>query len=107
MGRFRGQLGAQRMDPLAQRGLLPMFPLGTDFDADEQRLVPALQWLKRSATTWSGKIGLACAFAGPAPTSEESSALARMGLGSPGGVKEQLLRRILALALRRTARASL
>jgi hypothetical protein len=97
---------AARLDPLAQRGLLPMFPLGTDFDADELRLIPALQWLKRTAATWPGRIGLASAFAGVAPTTEESSALARMGLGSPRGVKEQVLRRILALALRRTVPAS-
>src|SRR6185295_652860 len=43
---------AARLAPLAAKGLLPMFPLGTDFDADEQRLIPALQWLKKSTATW-------------------------------------------------------
>jgi hypothetical protein len=79
-----------------------MFPLGTDFDADEQRLIPALQWLKRSTATWGGKLGLAAALANEAPTEHEASALARMGFAAGGGLKELLLRRLVALALRRT-----
>ena len=87
---------------ISAKGLLPMFPLGTDFDADEQRLIPALQWLKRSASTWSGRMRLAAAFAGGAPAEAEARALARMGLAAPQGLKERVLQRILALALRRT-----
>ena len=94
---------AERLDPLWKKGALPTFPLGTDFDADEQRLIPALQWLKQSTATWSGKLGLAAALANEAPTEHEASALARMGFtGRGGGLKEFLLRRIVALALRRT-----
>src|SRR5258706_1893439 len=91
-----------QLAPLAARDLLPTFPLGTDFDADEQRLIPALQWLKRSASTWSGRMGLAAALTGAAPPEAEARALARMGLGAPHGIKERILQRILALALRHT-----
>ena len=93
---------AARLHPLRKNGQLPMFPLGTDFDADELRLIPALQWLKKSTATWSGKLGLAAALTNEAPTEHEASALARMGFTGAGGIKELLLRRILALALRRT-----
>ena len=93
---------AAQLDPLARKGWLPVFPLGTDFDADEQRLIPALQWLKKSTATWKGKLGLAAALGNEAPTEHEASALARMGFTGAGGIKELLLRRVLALALRRT-----
>src|SRR5258708_37051690 len=39
-----------RLRPLGARGLLPIFPLGTDFDGDEQRLVRALTWLKHQSS---------------------------------------------------------
>jgi acyl-CoA hydrolase len=90
---------------LAALGRLPMFPLGTDFDADEQRLIPALQWLKKSTATWTGKLGLLGALSNEAPSELEASALSRMGLPGGGSIKELLLQRILALALRRTRSA--
>jgi len=93
---------AARLAPISAKGLLPMFPLGTDFDADEQRLIPALQWLKKSTATWRGKLGLLAALTNEAPTEQEAGALARMGFGAGGGFKEQMLQRIVALALRRT-----
>ena len=88
--------------PLAARGLLPMFPLGTDFDADEQRLVPALQWLKRNSSSWRGRLSLAAALAGSAPSADEERALARMRLDGPRTLSERLLRRLVALALEKT-----
>jgi len=88
--------------PLAQRGLLPMFPLGTDFDADEQRLIPALQWLKRNSSSWRGRLSLARALGSVRPADGEARALARMRLEAPRGFKELLLRRLVALALRET-----
>jgi acyl-CoA hydrolase len=93
---------AAQLAPLASRSLLPVFPLGTDFDADEQRLIPALQWLKKSTATWTGKLALAAALGNEAPTEHEASALARMGFKPGGGLRELLLQRLVALALRRT-----
>jgi hypothetical protein len=82
----------ERLAPLARRGLLPLFPLGTDFDADEQRLVAALLWLKRN--TLKGLLGAP-------PRAQDLPALARMGLAEPRGLRERLLRRVLALGLER------
>jgi hypothetical protein len=92
---------AARLAPLAAGGRLPRFPLGTDFDACEQRLVPALQWLKGNATGWR-MIALAAGIAGARATPEDTAPLERMGLSAPRGVKEGLLRRALLLALSRT-----
>ena len=85
---------AERLAPLASRGLLPLFPLGTDFDAEEQRLVAALLWLKGNAFK---------ALLGARPQPQDLPALARMGLAEPRGLRERLLRRVVALGLRRAA----
>jgi hypothetical protein len=90
-----------RLAPLATRGLLPMFPLGTDFDAVEQRLVPALQWLKQNSAP-GRRLDLAMALAGAKPVAEDAPALDRMGLAAPRGLRERLMRRALALALSKT-----
>jgi len=92
---------AQRLAPLLARGCLPEFPLGTDFDADEQRLIPALRWLKRHSAGWQ-RLALADALVRGQSTPGEAAALARMGLSTPRGAKERLLRRVVALGLRRT-----
>jgi acyl-CoA hydrolase len=93
---------AARMAPLAERGLLPLFPLGSDFDADELRLVPALQWLKRNTAGWRARLALTAGIVSVTPAKDDATAIARMGLGSPRGLKEQLMRRLVALALSRT-----
>ncbi len=91
----------RRLAPLAARGLLPEFPLGTDFTREEQRLIPALRWLKRHSSGRQ-RLALAAALAATDPTREEDAALERMGLATPQGVKEALLRRLVALGLRNT-----
>ena len=98
LGNTEEQLAA-RLAPLAGRGLLPMFPLGTDFDEDEQRLVRALLWLQKNAAGWRNRLALAGALLGERPRQEHAPALARMGLADPRGVQERLLRRALSLAL--------
>jgi acyl-CoA hydrolase len=94
---------AARLAPLGRQGLLPTFPLGTDFDAAEQRLVPALRWLKESASHWRGRAALVAGFAGARAKPEDAPALARMGLETPNGLRQRLLRRLLVLAMERTA----
>ncbi len=86
---------AQHLAPLDRRGLLPLFPLGTDFDADEQRLVAALLWLKKNFSI----LGLP----GARPRPQDLPALARMGLAEPRGLRERLLRRVVSLGLRQAA----
>jgi acyl-CoA hydrolase len=85
---------AERLAPLARRGLLPLFPLGTDFDAEEQRLVAALLWLKRNTFK---------ALLGARALPQDLPALARMGLARPRSLRERLLRRVVTLGLRRTS----
>jgi acyl-CoA hydrolase len=94
---------AERLAPLGERGLLPLFPLGTDFDAEEQRLVAALLWLEKNASNWRGRLALAGALFGAPPLPADAPALARMGFDKPQGVRDRLLRRIVALGLRRAA----
>jgi acyl-CoA hydrolase len=94
---------AGRLRPLGARGLLPMFPLGTDFDAEEQRLVPALRWLRESASHWRGRLEIAAGLAGAGFAPGDTPALARMNLDAPRGLRERLLRRLVVLSLRRTA----
>ena len=93
---------AQRLEPLGRQGLLPMFPLGTDFDAEEQRLVPALRWLKESASHWRGRADIALGLAAARAKAGDMPALQRMGLAAPQGLRERLLRRIVVLSLQRT-----
>ena len=95
---------AGRLRPLGAQGLLPMFPLGTDFDAEEQRLVPALRWLKESASHWRGRAAIAAGLAGARAAPGDAPALARMGLNAPRGLRQRLLRRLVVLSLQRTMR---
>jgi acyl-CoA hydrolase len=94
---------ADRLAPLGKQGLLPQFPLGTDFDADEQRLVPALRWLKESASHWRGRVAIAAGLAGALAAPRDGLALARMGLDAPRSLRERLLRRMVVLSLQRTS----
>jgi len=86
---------ARELAPLAERGLFPDYPFGSDFSEVERRLIPALQKLK----TWSkSKWTLArAAFAGrPAEFPDE---LQRLGLDTPASVTEKLYARLVAAAL--------
>jgi acyl-CoA hydrolase len=95
----------QALAPLQQRGLLPTFPFGSDFTEVEQRLLPALTWLKVASGSWRGKLQLlrAAALPGAAPPGE-AEALARMGLSQPRTLADRLQRRMLQAALRRSTR---
>ncbi|MBL8259363.1 MAG: acetyl-CoA hydrolase [Candidatus Competibacteraceae bacterium] len=80
-------------EPHKRRGLLPDFPLGTDFTEEEIVLEKALNGLKRRL---SSKIGSAATVAkalasGPAPASAERY-LRRLQLERPTGLKERILR---------------
>jgi hypothetical protein len=98
--------------PLEQRGLMPRFPFGTDFTAEEQRLLPALEWLKAQTRTRRGqaRVLLAALRAGTSstepstePSNEQAACLERMGLAQPSGLKERFYRRLLQAALAATA----
>lgn len=91
-----------KLQPFAARGLLPAFPFGSDFDAVERRLLPALLWLKAATAPrkWPMLFGAALSPGGGAET---APALARLGLARDGmGWRERLTARLVRAALART-----
>jgi len=89
--------------PFRRDGLLPEYPIGSDFTPVEQDLVRALVRLKRDTATRAGKaralwaaLWLDEARAGP----REDAAIARMGYDGHEGWREALERRLLRRALR-------
>jgi acyl-CoA hydrolase len=100
--RHRPELLHEALAKHARKGLLPQFPFGSDFTEVEQRLLPALDWLKSSAADWKGRWRLLKAVLRPgAPIAEEDAALQRMELMDARTLGERLERRLLQVALRR------
>ena len=82
-------------------GLLPAYPFGSDLDPDEQALAGALERLKNMTATpglRAQAIFKAMSLASPSP--DEQRKLARVGLEKPAKLQDQILRRLLCLALR-------
>lgn len=96
--RIRAALHQSRL-----HGLLPVFPYGTDFTAEEQRLLESLTCLKNMAST---RLGLAQLYAaglvGARPSDLEQRCLERMGLAAPGSLSEHVYRTVLRAALVKT-----
>ncbi|HET9048674.1 MAG TPA: acetyl-CoA hydrolase/transferase C-terminal domain-containing protein [Chiayiivirga sp.] len=91
-----GRLRAARVS-----GVLPDYPLGSDFSDVEQRLLRALAWLKSHGTGWSSRIRLLAAALFQTLDADEP-AMERMGLDAPSGLNERLQQRLMRLALMRT-----
>jgi len=92
----------EALAPFRHKGLLPAFPFGSDFTAVEQRLLPALAWLKSCSGNWRGRWRLLGAMVRPGDAADgEGEALARMGLDAPRRLADHLQRRLLQAALRR------
>lgn len=91
-----------RLAPFRRDGSLPDFPMGSDFTPVEQRLVPALAWLKQQSARPAGKVRLLLR-ALVAPPASDTEAMQRMALADPSGLGQKLEARLLALALSRTA----
>lgn len=92
------------LTPLRERGLLPVFPFGTDFLDVEQTLVPALQLLKTASTSpWRMvRLALQGLFAG-ARSEQVTAGLARLGLAGSKGLRDRLYAALLRAALEQTA----
>jgi acyl-CoA hydrolase len=84
--------------PFERRGLFERYPFGSDFTEVEQRLIPALQALKKLSAS---KLDLLAAAWRGRP-SEHAEDLARLGLASPGDLRERLYARLVAAALARS-----
>ena len=94
---LRRRLAAARGD-----GRLPSWPFGSDFDAAERALLPALGWLRSASRTPRGKLRLAAALLVGGPPSPDL--LARMGLACPTTWREYMFARLLHAALVRASR---
>lgn len=94
----------EALSPWQGRGVLVPFPFGSDFTDVEQRLLPALNWLKVRGGHWRGKAEIVRAALRPgAPVDGEAEAIIRMGLDKPATMGDRVWRRLLTAALRKTA----
>ncbi|MGH8074142.1 MAG: acetyl-CoA hydrolase/transferase C-terminal domain-containing protein [Lysobacter sp.] len=91
----------ETLAPLHRDGILPDYPLGSDFTAVEQRLLKALAWLKANTGGTAGKL-CTVARALLRHHRDDPEAMVRMDLGRPTGFGEHLEARLLALALHET-----
>jgi len=80
---------------------LPRFPFGTDFDAIEQYLLPALADLRSASARYPALGALILRGLRGKPASREGDALARMKLRQPEGFRERLTALALCGALRK------
>ena len=92
--RLEAALGEAR-----KKGLLPLFPFGSDFTAEEQGLMPALGLLKNAGRGDLFKLALR----GGPENATTRRLLERMGLLHPRSLKDRLYRRLLLSAIAGTA----
>lgn len=93
---------ASRLDASLRAGLLPRFPFGSDFDATELRLIPALTWLKSHVASPRRWLALLGALIAPGDASGAAAGLERLGLQTPSGLRERMFARLVRAALART-----
>ncbi len=87
-----------RLSEFRRSGSLIDYPLGSDFTPVEQKLVTALQILKRSTSTTAGKLQLIYrALTTQLPDYEEE--VSRMSLSEATSLKEKLTARLIRYAL--------
>jgi acyl-CoA hydrolase len=80
------------------------YPLGSDFSAEEQDLLRALQWLKsKLRLSEIFELGAAALFDLP-DAADYAGHLQRMGLEQPSGLREQLYHKLLLAGLKATSR---
>ena len=87
------------LSPWRAKGLLPMFPLGTEMTETEQALIPSLAILKRAGPLDFARL-LARGWSGEA-SAEQTAALARLQLAEATGWRDRLLRALMLGAMRR------
>ena len=97
----------ERLQGIAARHphLFPEYPLGSDFSAQEQDLLRALNWLKsKFKLTQIYQLGKATLDAPPPQASPEH--LERMQLAKPDGLRDELYQRLLLAGLQATAKSN-
>ncbi|WP_028081162.1 acetyl-CoA hydrolase/transferase C-terminal domain-containing protein [Solimonas soli] len=79
-----------------QAGALPLFPLGSDFDATEQTLLPVLGRLRtRAAATPKWLLLLQFLLDRRAPSAAQRPYLQRLGLETPQGLENRVARMLV------------
>ena len=78
------------LKPAMDRGLLPPFPLGTDFDETELRLLPAMKTLQGAAADPKAAASLLARGLAPGRKAAAGWALKRLGLEHPRTAEERL-----------------
>jgi len=91
------------LSPFRQSGLLPDYPLGSDFTEVEQHLVKALGWLKQNTQTPMAKLRTVLAAVTQPAGDGDQAYLQRMGLEAPKTFGERIEARLVRLGLARTA----
>ncbi|WP_285445730.1 acetyl-CoA hydrolase/transferase C-terminal domain-containing protein [Xanthomonas sp. fls2-241-TYG-148] len=87
--------------PFRRDGSLPDYPLGSDFTETEQRLLPALGWLK-SATTGKTAALATLMRALLSRAAGDAACLQRMDLATPRSLGDRVQAKLLAYALQQT-----
>jgi hypothetical protein len=93
---------AGNLASFATRGILPTFPFGSDFNAVELRVLPALLWLKQRVGKpgrWPQLLG---ALAAPGTHADVAACLERLGLARPHSLGERALARLVRGAVVRS-----
>ena len=93
---------ASRLDRAVRTDLLPRFPFGSDFDADELRLIPALTWLKSGVASPRRWPALLAALVAPGDAPSVAAGLERLQLQAPRSLRERLFARLVRAALVRS-----
>ena len=88
---------AAALKPLQEHGMLPLFPLGTDFTPVEQRLVPALARMAEASQSLRDLAALA--LRGITGGQQDPETFARLGLDRPSSFTDRLYRLLLKGAL--------
>jgi acyl-CoA hydrolase len=90
----------ERLQPLRTAGLFPVFPFGSDFTAEELKLLPALKKLQQVS---GSKAKLAAFLLGSLIQAEPAgaaTALARLELANVRGLREWALKKLVLRAVR-------
>ena len=94
---------AAALAPLRARGRFPTFPFGSDFSAEELRLLPALKRLQQVSTSKPRLAAFLLASLVARALPGSAGLLERMGLARTRGVGEWMTRKLLIRALNESA----
>lgn len=96
------QMLEEKFAPLRQQNLLPAFPCGCDFTAEELTLGKALRGVKAAAAaTAKWKLALRSVFYGDIPAQAQPY-LERMKLGAPQTLQDKVVRMLLVEELKKS-----